>query len=335
MLMRIGFVILSHNNPRQLQRLVRGLRKVYDNPPIAIHHDFGQSPIRPDDFPSDVKFVTPHIRTGWGKFSLVAAALRALELLYQNVTPDWFFLLSAADYPTMPAEKVREELVSSGMDALLDYREVPRLSDFSHAHRLRISKYFVDVGVMRSDLRLPTPDNPSLKHFVLSSNLALAWRRYIGFYVWLPVVRRGPRLGRYMANLPFEDWRSPFAPDFKCLYGDQWFAGNRKVAEILLKPTDRHMRLRHHLRFRYVADECYYQTVLGNTPGLKISKATRRFVDWSESAGGPHGGSHPKELRVGDLPAILSSKAYFARKFAPCSPLLDEIDTMLSATERA
>ena len=133
-----------------------------------------------------------------------------------------------------------------------------------------------------------------------------------------------------MINLPFEDWRSPFAPDFKCLYGDQWFAGSRKVAEILLKPIDKHTQLRRHLRFRYVADECYYQTVLGNMPGLKISKATRRFVDWSESAGGPHGGSRPKVLGLDDLPAIMSSKAHFARKFSPDSLVLDEIDRMLA-----
>ena len=44
--MRIGFVILSHNNPQQLRRLVLCLQQAYDNPPIAIHHDFGQSSLR-------------------------------------------------------------------------------------------------------------------------------------------------------------------------------------------------------------------------------------------------------------------------------------------------
>jgi Core-2/I-Branching enzyme len=327
---RIGFVILSHNNPQQLGRLVRCLQRTYDNPPIAVHHDTGQSAVRQHDFASDVKFVSPHVKTGWGKFSLVVAALRALELLYQSAAPDWFYLLSAADYPTTPAKKVLEELASSGVDALLDYREVPSLSEFSRDHRLRISRYSVDVGVLRYDTAFPMPENPALKHFVLSSNLALAWQRYIGFHVWLPVIRRGPRVGRYMVNLPFEDWRAPFGPDFKCLYGDHWFAGNRKVAEILLNPVDQHMQLRHHLRFRSNVDECYFQTVLGNTPSLKISKATRRFVDWTESAAGPHGGSHPKPLGLEDLPAIISSRAHFARKFAPDSLVLDEIDKMLS-----
>ena len=58
----------------------------------------------------------------------------------------------------------------------------------------------------------------------------------------------GPRLGRYTMYLPFDDWRAPFTPDFKCFYGDQWFAGNQKAAEILLNPTDKQMQFRRHLR---------------------------------------------------------------------------------------
>jgi hypothetical protein len=329
---RIGFVILSHDNPQQLRRLIRCLQQVYDNPPIAVHHDRSQSQLHQSDFSSDVKFVIPHVKTRWGQFSIVTAASRALKLLYQNATPDWFVLLSAADYPTMPAEKVLEELTSSGMDALLDCREVPNLSEFSgkNVFRLQISGYSVDVGVLRIDQPYPTPENPALKHFALSSNLALAWRRYIGCNVWFPIIRSGPRIGRYTLSLPFEDWRSPFTPFFKCFYGDHWFAGNHRVAETLLNPTDEHMRLRRHLRFRPNVDECYYQTVLGNTPGLEISKATRRFVDWSQSAGGPLGGSHPRVLGLNDLQAIISSESHFARRFAPDSPVLDEIDKLLS-----
>jgi hypothetical protein len=232
----------------------------------------------------------------------VIAALRALELLYQNAAPDWFALLSAADYPTMPAEKVLEELASGGMDALLDYREVPNIN---------------------SNLPYHTPENPALKHFESSANFALAWHRYIGFNFWFPIVRSGPRIGRYTVHLPFEDWRSPFELQFKCFYGDHWFTGNRKVAEILLNPTDKHMQLRRHLRLRACSDECNYQTVLANTSGLKISKATRRFAEWSS------GGAHPRVLGLNDLPSIISSKAHFARKFAPESPVLDEIDKLL------
>ena len=330
---RIGFVILSHRDPQQLRRLVHCLQRVYDNPPIAVHHDFDQSPLGLIDFPSDVQFVAPHVKTRWGHFSVVIAVLRALELLYQTATPDWFALLSGADYPTMPAASVLEDLEASGVDALLDHRELPTRSDgkLKVSSGIRFLEDSVELGslhLMRAD---PAPDNPALKHFAMPANAALAWRRYMGLRLSLPIVRNGPRIGRYIVQLPIEDWRSPFAPDFKCYYGDHWFTGNHKIADILLNPLNKHLRLRRYLRFRHtVAEECYYQTVLANTAGLKICKATKRFADWSQSAGGPLGGPHPKLLTLEDLPAIVSSKPHFARKFAQDSPVLDELDKMLS-----
>lgn len=300
----IGFIILSHDNPPQLLRLVRCLQRVYSNPPIVCHHDFGQSPILPQEFPSDIRFVQPHLKTRWGQFSIVAAALRALELLYQDdASPDWFFLLSAADYPTMRPEKVREELKWNDTDALLDYRKISGISSPS-SH---------------------TPaKNPSLQHFSTPGYMRLAWMRYAAFNAALPIIRSGPRLGRHTVYLPFKAWRSPFGPQFGCFAGDQWFAGNKKVASILLHPTQKHMQFRRYLRRRIVPDECYYQTILANTPDLRIDRATRRFAEWMG------GGYHPRILGLDDLPAIVSSRAFFARKFAPDSPVLDELDRMLS-----
>ena len=83
----------------------------------------------------------------------------------------------------------------------------------------------------------PPPENPALRHFVLPKNLELAWRRYIAFNVWCPIIRSGPRFGKYTLYLPFDGWRLPFTPDFKCFYGDQWFTGSHKAAEIFLNPA--------------------------------------------------------------------------------------------------
>ena len=256
---RIGFVILSHSQPQLLCRLVLCLQKIYDNPPIAIHHDFEQCPIRQDKFPSNVKFVSPHVKTRWAQFSLVVAAMRALDLLYQTSEPEWFFLLSGADYPVLSANIVNQELLSNKVDALLDYREVDQNG---------------------RDFICSAPQNPALKHYASPDNIGLAWRRYVGLNIWLPVIRKGPRIGRLTLYPPVRDWKSPFDRDFKCFYGDQWFAGNYKVAQILLSPTEKHLQLRSYLQMRTVADECYYHSVLGNSQGLKISTSTRRFSEW-------------------------------------------------------
>jgi hypothetical protein len=299
----IGFVIVSYANPEHLLRLVQRLQRIYDNPPIVCHHDFGQCALRADEFPDDIRFVLPHEKTGWGKFAVVTAALRALELLYQKSTPDWFVLLSGSDYPTMPADQVVADLASCGGDALLDLREVPNSPP---------------------DMSYPPPENPTLQHFGSAENLALAWRRYVGFNAWVPVVRAGPRIGRHTMYFPFEMKRwSPFDASFKCFYGDHWFSGNSKVARILLRPTEKHLQLRRHLRWRVVPEECYYHCVLGNSSDVKILKATRRYSEWLG------GGAHPQVLTVNDLPAIISSRAHFARKFEPGTAVLDEIDQLL------
>jgi len=303
MSVKIGFVIVTYANPEQLLRLVRRLQHLYDNPPIVCHHDFSQCALRVDKFPDDVRFVLPHEKTGWGKFAVVTAALRALELLYQKSTPDWFVLLSGSDYPTMPADQVIADLASCGGDAFLDLREVPDTPP---------------------DASYPPPENPTLQHFGSAENLALAWRRYVGFNAWVPVVRAGPRIGRHTMYFPFEMKRwSPFDASFKCYYGDHWFSGNSKVAQILLTPTQRHLHLRRHLRWRVVPEECYYHCVLGNSPDVKILKATRRYSEWLG------GGAHPQVLTVNDLPAIISSRAHFARKFEPGTAVLNEIDQLL------
>jgi hypothetical protein len=299
---QIGFIIVAYDHPQQLLRLVRRLQEMYDNPPIAIHYDVGQSPIRLADFPSDVKFVLPHVKTRWGNISVVKASLRALELLYDRAEPKWFFSLSGSDYPTMPANTVLNELATAGVDALLDYREVPN---------------------MGADLQCVPPDNPALYSFALPGNLALAWHRYVELVFWFPIIRKGPRLGRYKFHFAREAWNSPFGSEFKCFFGDYWFAANSKAARILLNPTARHLRFRRYLHFRSVPEECYYHTILANTKGLKISTATMRFADWNA------GGFHPKVLDLSDLAAITQSKAYFARKFAPDSPVLDEVDKIL------
>ncbi len=302
--MKIGFVVLSHRNPAQLERLVRTLQTQYDNPPIAVHHDFDQSPLSTEIFKGNVHFVIPSLRTLWGQFSVVSAALQCLNLLYQKASPDWFFLLSGADYPTASAATVTTELGNNHADALLDFREIA-------------------LGHHREKPAL----NEALKHFSSSENIQVAWRRYIALKFYYPVLRRDLRVGWREIGLPVGAPLAPFSKTFKCFYGDHWFAGNSKTASVLMSPSSEHRKLAIHLRLRHCVDECYYQTVLANTRGLTIDRSTRRFAIWSPRL------ANPKTLAVEDLPAIQASRAYFARKFDFPSPVLDEVDRMLKLGE--
>lgn len=299
--MIVGFVILSHNHPQQVLRLVSFLDRVYGRPPIAIHHDTHQSPIDVFDFPDWVSFVENPERTRWAQFSVVRGALKALALLYSKSKPDWFFLLSGADYPIRAAHDVFSYLSNLKADALVDYRDVPDLD---------------------SNTPVEPPANPALAHFTAPGNGRLAFQWYVGLNLWFPILRPGPRIGRRTIYTSIRHWPLNLKP----YYGDHWIAGNARVADVLLHPTAEHKRLRRHLRLRTVPEECYYQTVLANEASLKIERDTKRFAKWMG------GGAHPRNLELSDLPLILNSGAFFARKFTPDAPVLDAIDDTLRGT---
>lgn len=297
-----GFIILSHSDPHQLRRLVTTLNWVFDHPPVACHHDTSQTAVDTTMFPANVYFVDPPLRTGWGKFSIVEAGLAALELLYGRANPDWFTLLSAADYPIARAADVRAHLDASGADALIDFRETGMSKDEAAA----------TFG----------PRNPTLGHLEASNNSQMIARRYKGAQIWVPLIRRQPRLrlGRHTFNLPFDTPFHPFNIGYRCYYGDQWFTGSKRAAAALLNPTPEDLRLQSYLRRRAVPDECYYQSVLCNRPGLVLQRETRRYARWNG------GGAHPSSLGCSDFDVLASSGAHFARKFLPDDPILDRID---------
>lgn len=300
---RIGFVILSHGHPGQLHRLVDALDREYQNPPIACHHDFGQVPLDTALFGSNVWFVKPHISTAWAKFSIVHAALVAISLLYEKAQADWFVLLSASDYPIMSGVQVKKVLTESECDAFLDARAIEPNS----------KPFCTTKG----------SQNPKLDHFNSAANLQIKRRFYMSREFWFPIVRLKPRirLGRFTFR---PDWEAkhPYS-DFPCYFGDLWFCGNTKVAKIILEPTARHLALRRHLHRRTVADETYFQTVLMNERDNVVCLDNKRFAEWNG------GGAHPMFLSAKHLNEMLSSGAFFGRKFQHGSKVLDLLDDAL------
>src|SRR5215472_3231899 len=151
----IGFLLLTHANEGQVLRLAETLSELFDDPPVVCHHDFSRTNVATSRFPSNVRFVRPHVKTNWGTISLVHAMLRALQTLYEKDAPDWFYFLSGSDYPIKDCNVIVRELRSSPYDAYIrlqkiDHRRVPE--------RVRL-----DTG---------GPDS--------ASYVRLAYQRYIG-----------------------------------------------------------------------------------------------------------------------------------------------------------
>src|SRR5262245_12258472 len=124
-MVRIGFVILSHAFPAQLVRLSRQLSLLFDYPPIVCHHDYSRCPIDIGLFSSNVQFVRPCLATAWGRISVVNAGLSAIRVLMDGKhPPDWFYLLSASDYPVASPSLIRADLENAKDDVYMEIRRI-------------------------------------------------------------------------------------------------------------------------------------------------------------------------------------------------------------------
>jgi Core-2/I-Branching enzyme len=301
--MQVGFVILSHNEPEMLLRLVQRLQALFDNPPIACHHDIHQVSLNTSAFPS-VRFVAQPLRTRWGHISVVHAFRLALRLLYEGNPPDWFVLLSGSDYPIKSRETIDAELCSSPYDAYLDHRPI----EFSILPENRCDGEF-DKGFSRPFY------------------VYIAYDRYLARRIRYPRIERPFRLrfGRYPIRHPWLAPGNPFTKAFHCFAGAVWFTARARCAELLLSNDSFTRELLAFYADKTAADESFVHTVLCNSPILKLCNNSKRYVDWSAGA------AHPKLLGMEDLPLLSASPHHFARKFSTRYDvrILDELDRLV------
>jgi hypothetical protein len=132
----------------------------------------------------------------------------------------------------------------------------------------------------------------------------LGWRWSLGPAAPNRRVNRSVGPGGSIATRLF----SPFGSGLECYAGSMWFSANDKAMGALLDSPTRMHQLARRYRHVFCPDESYPQTVLGNTADVVVCRHAHRFVDWSPG--------YPKTLGAGDVPAVLASGAWFARKFS-------------------
>lgn len=277
----LGFVLLTHQKPKQILRLIDRLNFMFDRPPIVCHHDFSQCSLPMDLIPRNVSFVRPHIKTAWGEWSLVKATLKGIEQLYSMHNPDWFIFLSGSDYPIKPAQKILNELKTSQFDAHISSDKLVKEeieTDKDEAFYLRYHSL--------------TFNYPSIFHVVQS----IREREWVRDKVRV----KNPKYIRYVL---------PFSEDFRCYKGSQWFTANRKAAQYILRFDASNWRVKFFYKRVPCADESYFHTILNNADELKICTSNWRYTDWTGMK------SHPRELDLNDLPKMIESDNHFARKF--------------------
>jgi hypothetical protein len=278
----IGFVLLVNpfNPLAQSERLIRTLNRMFNHPPIACHHDFGQNPQFIANCPPNVRLVRPHVDTKWGDFGCVEATIHALRLLYSGPDrPEWFVFLSGSDYPIKSADKILADLQASPFDGHIE-------------HKL----------ASEGDLVYP-PDPDNLQGWKWETWLQQCHKRYCSLRLNVWGINRYLRFSQrtFWLEHPIFTRGLPFTKEFKCYAGEVWFTANHRCARRIIDFRDQDRRVTEHYRKTLVPEESYLQTVLANAPDLKLSQNYLRYVDWTGRK------SNPKILTMADLPRLRNS----------------------------
>jgi hypothetical protein len=327
---RVLYLITSHKNPEQVNRLVRTLRRGSPRSPIVVHHDSSKSDLDPALFDglNDVHVLPFSIPVEWGDFSIVEMNLRAFEWILGHLEFDWLVLLSGQDYPIKPLADIERFLGSCRYQGLF---EEPELVENRVVRR---HKGYIDYGpVFRYFFRywrLPRlPFYPRLPRRV-RDGLSRARERFIPRvqrFLFLHPMPQGANLRLGIRRL----W-TPFNRSFRCYKSSAWFTLSRQAVARVVEFVGKDPRVVRFYRRSVIADESVLQTILLNQSGWEFFNDNMLYLKW-----GDVGSGSPDVLTLADLEDALASGKHFARKFDMDvdASVLDRLDEWLFAASSA
>lgn len=150
--MKIAHLLLIHENPLQLKRLIH--RLAHPDAKFYIHLDLKKD-IKPFLFlqSKDVKFIVNRVKVQWGAYSIVQATVNGLaEILKSNHNYDYINLLSGQDYPLKSTEKIHEFFKNNPDKAFMhtlsvenEWQEaIPRLTKYHLSNYTISGKYALE-----------------------------------------------------------------------------------------------------------------------------------------------------------------------------------------------
>lgn len=248
--MKIAYLILAHNNPRHLLRLIRALSSSSSS--FFIHVDRKSSLEEFANIKRDNVCVShERIPVYWGDFSQVEAVLVLLRIaLTEQRRFDYFVLLSGTDYPLQSESYVEKFFERNEGKEFMNILPMP--CDACGKPISRLTSYKT------------RPGDPISKIVKLVRKLLVT----IGT---LPTERD---YKSYLGNLV------PYC-------GDQWWALSREACEYIQSFVTNEPRAVNFFKHTVVPDESFFQTILGNSPYKAKMQRNLTYADWSRGGSNP------------------------------------------------
>lgn len=226
--MKIAYLIIAHEHPELLARLVTHLQR--SGGIVIIHYDKkrGQEPIEKLQQFLGASFDNiiwaERESVVWGEWTLVQATLNGLVALRNSgLNPDYVYLLSGSDYPVRPLAELN------------DFLECNQRKEFIESFSDKLHNWVIE-GIQKERYLYRFPfnwgKNPRLFSFVLKLQIKLGLRRHVP---------------------------ETIDPHF----GSQWWALTWKTCKEILVLADDKV-INKFFRGVWVPDELFFQTLVRN-----------------------------------------------------------------------
>ena len=299
--MRIAYIILAHNSPEQLVRLIFKLNT--DDVSFFIHIDkktdktiYSQIFNQLNKLPN--VFFVKRYNSYWGSFNLVKATLEAINLIGKTgLEFDYVIFLSGQDYLIKTNAYIKRFLQENQGKEFIEYFPLPD-SQWKEGGLIRIEYWHIYWNEQYFCI-------PAFREFK-SPIVSLLYS-----FLILPLVKK--------RKLP-EGFAIYGGSQFWCLTGEciKWI-------NIFVKQNPKFVK---RFNYTYCTDEIFFQTLILNSPFKdKVVNDNLKYIDW----GGDINAYHPIILEKKDFEKIRESEKLFARKFdqSKDSDILDMIDKMI------
>lgn len=294
--MQINYIILAHNQPKQLYRLVK--RLFAKNVRFYIHIDLKSDP---ESFLSllpatnQIVFVADRVNCIWGDISVVNATLNCIKQIVAENRNGYSVLLSGQDYPIKSNFYIKEYLNKDDRKNFINLFSLPSKNWSDEREGMnRVEYYKLNISDRRFDLQIipPISDAKLLKY----------------------VIEKQPNSVVEKINENLEVIMKPrMQPDYidRFYGGSQWWAFPIETLHSILNYIEIHPDYLDFFKYSFAPDELFFHTIIGNIPELSGNiKETITYVDWESK--GPF---RPAIFNIADYEKLMSRDELFARKF--------------------
>jgi len=271
--------------------------------PVVVHHDFDKRRDFVLDRPNAALVPDPKV-TGWGTWGFAEAIFHTIAHALERHDFDYFQLLSPTCMPIRPIDEFVDHVEADTADIHADTMPVDSDDDVLMTFGYR-------TFIPGSTLRFKLMRRARVWYFGEDSDLvqthSLSMMRRRGPVAARPGSIR-PRAGLAITRLIAGGrlGSHPFGPDFKPMIGSVWFGARREVCEHLsrLRDDDRALGF---FRQLHIVDETLFPTLLANS-GFRMGPSNHAISPFDDQG-------HPRWIEEADLPRVVASRRYFARKF--------------------